>query len=105
MVSMKTPRIIAALLVALGAGTLASACTTTQYNCQNSACTVTLSGSGASTEPAGYTVELHGSDGQSADFAINGQAATCAEGETVEVGGYSATCTEVGDDRLVVDIA
>ncbi|WP_434081294.1 hypothetical protein [Sanguibacter sp. Z1732] len=77
---MKTPRIIAALVVALGAGTLVSACTTTQYNCQNSACTITLSGSGASTEPAGYTVELQGSDGQSADFSINGQAATCTEG-------------------------
>lgn len=101
---MKTTRIVTAGLIALGAGAMFTACTTAQYNCQNSSCTVTLSGSGASTDPAGYTVELQGADGQSADFTINGQAATCAEGESVEVSGYSATCTEVGDDRLVVDV-
>jgi len=101
---MRTTRIVTAGLIALGAGALFTGCTTTQYNCQNGACTITLSGSGASTDPDGYTVELHGADGQSADFAINGQTATCTEGEAVELGGYSATCTEVGDDRLVVDI-
>ncbi|HLS13890.1 MAG TPA: hypothetical protein VK095_05195 [Beutenbergiaceae bacterium] len=101
---MRTSRIVTAGVIALGAAAMFTGCTTTQYNCLNQSCTVTLSGSGANTDPAGYTVELEGADGQQATFAINGESATCTEGEAVQVGGYSATCTEVGDDRLVVDI-
>lgn len=101
---MKPSRIVTAGLIALGAGAMFTGCTTSQYTCQNNSCTVTLSGAGASTDPSGYTVELQDADGQSANFAIAGQVATCSEGETLQVGGYSATCTEVGDDRLVVEI-
>lgn len=101
---MRTSHIITAGLIALGAGAMLTGCTTTEYNCQNNACTITLHGAGASTEPAGYTIELNGSDGESADFAIDGEALTCTEGETVQASGYSATCTEVGEDLLVVDV-
>lgn len=98
-------------LSALAAGlALASlglaACQTTTYTCNNNECTVNLSGSGASTEvgTANTEVALIGADGTTASFTIDGAAAECTEGETLNVSGISVTCTEVGDDSLSVDL-
>ncbi len=104
---MNTKRIALGAATLLAAGIAITGCTTTSYTCNNDECTVTLNGSGASTDvgSSGYTVELEGADGDTANFSIDGNTATCSEGDTVDVGGYSATCTTVGDDELVVEIA
>lgn len=81
-------------------------CQTTSYTCANNECTVNLSGSGASTEvgTANTEVALTGADGTTAHFTIDGVAGECTEGETLDVGGVSVTCTEVGDDSLTVGL-
>lgn len=103
---MRSARIAALTIGLLGVGAALSACTTTTNTCTNDDCRVSLNGSGASTEvgSSGYLVSLQGADGETAEFSVDGNDATCSEGETVEAGNYSATCTEVGDDSLVVEI-
>lgn len=81
-------------------------CQTTTYSCSGNQCTVNLGGSGASTEVGASNTEvaLVGADGTTAEFRIDGTAAQCTEGESVEVAGVSVTCTEVGEDSLSVEL-
>lgn len=105
--AMKITRVAIASVVLLGAGLGLSACQSSSYRCVNSDCTVTLSGAGASADVGSqnYTVALQGADGERATFSVDGTSASCTEGESLQVGSYSATCTEVGENRLVVEIS
>lgn len=103
---MKSRFLLAVPALALATAAL-TGCTSTSYSCSNNQCTVTLSGAGAETELLDdtLTVSLVGaSDGQ-AEFAIDGTSATCAQGDEQEVAGYQVVCTEVGDDKVVLELA
>ncbi len=97
-----------AALAALTGLTLAACGGATSYSsrCGDGLCTVSLTGAGAEAEVLDdtITVELEGAADGTARFAIDGQPATCAEGDALEVAGYAVVCTEVGDDRLTVEI-
>ncbi|MFV0252621.1 MAG: hypothetical protein ACK5H2_04725 [Beutenbergiaceae bacterium] len=93
---------IAALALAGGL----TACTTTSYSCSGNQCTVNLSGDGASTEifDDSAEVSLLGIDGGVAEFAVNGQTATCEQGGSGQIGQFSITCTEVSEQKLSLTI-
>lgn len=105
---MKPTRLVLALpVLALATASLA-ACNATSYSsrCSDGVCTVSLTGAGAEAEVLDdtLTVTLDGAADGSADFAIDGESATCAQGDELEVAGYAVVCTEVGDDKLTVEI-
>lgn len=84
-----------------------SGCTTTSYSCSNSGCTVNLSGAGAETEINNdtITVTLIGASDGVAEYSIDGATSTCAQGDAQQVGGFDVVCTEVGDDKLTLQIS
>lgn len=95
------------LLTLAGAtGALAACTSSTSYSCSNDDCTVTLTGAGSDAEVGSSETEvaLVGSDGTTAEFSVDGEAASCAQGDAVDVAGFAVTCTEVGEDRLVVEM-
>ncbi len=104
---MNRHRLLALPLALLIAGA-AGACNATTYtsSCADGVCTVTLSGAGADGDVNGgqILVELDGASDGEATFAVDGEEATCAQGDQVAVAGYDVTCTEVGDDRLTIEI-
>lgn len=98
--------LLAVPALALAAASL-TGCTTSSYSCSNGACTVTLSGAGAETEINNdtVTVTLVGASNGVAEYEIDGAGSTCAEGDAQQVGGYDVVCTEVGDDKVTLEIS
>lgn len=106
---MRSPRLLLALpTVALAAVSMAACAGATSYSsrCSDGVCTVSLTGAGAEADILDdtLTVSLAGSADGTADFAIDGDSATCSQGDELELAGYAVTCTEVGDDKLTVEI-
>jgi predicted secreted protein len=104
------PRLLLVIpVLALATVSLTACGSATSYSsrCDNNVCTVSLSGAGATAEIANdtITVELISSSGGSAEFAVDGAAATCAQGEEQEVAGYHVLCTEVSENKLTVEIS
>lgn len=103
---MKSRMLLAVPALALAAVSL-TGCTSYTSNCSNGMCTVSLSGAGAKAELLDDTLTVSlvsASDGQ-AEFAVDGSSATCAQGDEQQVGSYTVVCTEVGDDKLTVEIS
>ena len=103
---MKSRLFLALPALALAAVSL-TACTTTTSSCANGVCSVTLSGAGAETEINNdtVTVTLVGVTDGSAEFAVDGTSATCAQGDEQQVGQYNVVCTEVGEDKVTLEIS
>lgn len=103
---MKSRLLLAVPVLAVAAASL-TACTSTSYSCSSGQCTVTLNGAGAETELLDDTlvVGLVGAADGQADFVVDGTAASCEQGDDQEVAGYHVVCSEVGDDKLVLEIS
>lgn len=102
-------RLLAVPALALAAVSLTACSGATSYSsqCANNVCTVSLSGAGAEAEILNdsITVELISSAEGTAEFAVDGTSATCAEGDEQEVAGYHVVCTAVPEDKLTVEIS
>lgn len=103
----RTRLLLTALPVAALAGAALTACTTTSSTCSDGTCTVNLSGAGAETEILDdtITVELVGASNGVAEYAVDGQTSTCAEGDEQQVGEFTVVCTEVGDNKVTLEIS
>lgn len=94
----------------IGVAATLSACaggaTSYSSSCSDGLCTVSLTGAGAEAEllEGDVVVVLDGADGTSADLSVNDESGRCTAGEELALGGLAVTCTEVGDDRLTVEL-
>lgn len=92
--------------IATAALTACGGATSYTSNCSDGLCTVSLTGAGAEAEllDGDVVVELDGADGTTADLRVNDESGSCTAGEELALGGLSVTCTEVGDDRVTVEL-
>lgn len=104
---MKNTRIVLVVpALAVAAAASLGACTTSSYTCSDGSCTVNLSGAGSDTEiDDDVEVTLVGASDGTAEFTIDGTSATCVQGDSQTVGSYTVVCTEVGDDKLTLEIS
>lgn len=106
---MRPTRLLLAVPLAALALT-ATACTggmtSHSSRCAEGLCTVSLTGAGAEADVLDGTmiVSLDGAADGTARFAIDDEQATCVQGDVLEVADYNVTCTEVGDDKLTLEI-
>jgi hypothetical protein len=98
---LRAARVAAGLL----AGALALAgCSLSSDNvsCSGTKCTATLNGDGASAEILGTKLEFAGTKDGRATLGVGDASVSCAEGESVNAGPLSVTCTKVSDGSLEV---
>lgn len=104
----KARALLAIAATALTAASL-TACnaTSSSSSCARGTCTVTLSGKGAETEIIDdtVTVTLVGASNGVAMYEVAGRSSTCAEGDEQQVAGFDVVCTEVGDNKLTLEIS
>ncbi|RBY82705.1 hypothetical protein [Blastococcus sp. TF02A-26] len=75
--------------------------TSENFSCDSNSCTVTLSGDGAEVDlPIGPTISLGNVENGRASISVGGASASCAEGESLSVGGLALECTSVSDDEV-----
>ncbi len=88
------------------AGSLAllplTACSFSSDNlsCSGSECSVTLSGNGAQVEILGTSLALGGVQDGRASLSVGNASVSCAQGETVNAGPLTLTCTTVQSDSV-----
>ena len=71
-------------------------------DCSGTSCTVTLSPGGEEVEVLGTRMAFEGVDGDEATVTIDGESATCAEGDSVEAGPLTLECTTVSEEELAL---
>jgi hypothetical protein len=69
-------------------------------SCSGTKCTVTLKGDGTSADILGQKLELAGTKDGRATLGVGGATVSCAQGESVDAGPLSVTCTSVTDDAV-----
>lgn len=109
-VVMRTLRRSGVVTVTLLASVLAlGACNSSTTKCSNGSCEVHLKGSQAATTIDGKSlraglpkipVTLNSAKDGSASITVRGSAGTCKPGETLALGDYSVTCTDVKTDEV-----
>lgn len=79
-----------------------TACSLSSNNvsCQNNQCTVTLSGEGAEAEILGTSLAFGGVQDGRASLSVGNASVSCTQGESVEAGPLSLTCTSVTEDSV-----
>jgi hypothetical protein len=103
---MPSPHVRAAGIVAAalaGALTLAG-CSLSSDNvsCSGSTCTATLSGVGASAEILGTKLKFGGTKGGRATLGVGNASVSCTEGQSINAGPLSVTCTKVSEGTLEI---
>ena len=79
-----------------------AACSFSSQNvsCSGSQCTATLSGSGAEAEILGTSLAFGGVQDGRATLSVGSASVSCAQGESVNAGPLSLTCTTVTEDSV-----
>ena len=79
----------------------AAGCSVTSHSahCSDGICTVTLNGSGASSElwSGATTVTLVSVEAGTATIDVSGTQGSCSAEETIDVAGMTVECTDVGE--------
>jgi hypothetical protein len=70
------------------------------FSCSGSECTVTLSGNGAEAEILGTSLAFGGVQDGRATLSVGNASVSCAQGETVNAGPLTLTCTSVEADAV-----
>ena len=104
---MTNARALLAIPALVLAAVSVTACSTSSSSCARGTCTVTLSGAGAETEIMDdtVTVTLVGASNGVAMYEVDGRSSSCAEGDDQRVAGFEVVCTEVGDNKLTLEIS
>jgi hypothetical protein len=71
-------------------------------SCSGSECSVTLSGNGAEVEILGTSLAFGGVQDGRASLSVGNASVSCAQGETVNAGPLTLTCTTVQADSVEV---
>jgi spore coat protein U-like protein len=90
------PLLAGALLLPLSACSFSA----NGVSCSTSSCTVTLSGEGAEAEVLGTTLSFGGVQDGKATLSVGNASVSCTQGETVNAGPLSLTCTTVEADSV-----
>jgi hypothetical protein len=101
MSSTRTRTAAGLLAAALGVVPLAG-CSFSSGNvsCSPSSCTATLSGDGAEAKVLGTTVKFGGVQDGRATLGVGDASVSCAQGDSVNAGPLSLTCTSVTDGAV-----
>jgi membrane protein implicated in regulation of membrane protease activity len=104
---MTNARALLAIPALVLAAVSVTACSTSSSSCARGTCTVTLSGAGAETEIMDdtVTVTLVGASNGVAMYEVDGRSSSCAEGDDQRVAGFEVVCTDVGDNKLTLEIS
>ncbi|MPQ98668.1 hypothetical protein GB931_12200 [Modestobacter sp. I12A-02628] len=79
-----------------------TACTSSNVSCSGGSCTASLSGEDASAEILGQSLAFAGTTDGRAELRVGDQSVSCSQGESVQAGPLSITCTSVTDDGIEV---
>ena len=74
-------------------------------SCSGSECSLTLSGSGTQVDVLGTSVAFGGVQDGRASLSVGNASVSCAQGETVNAGPLTLTCTTVASDSVELTAA
>jgi hypothetical protein len=77
-----------------------TACSSQNVSCSGQQCTATLSGSGAEASFFGTDLAFAGTKDGRATVTVGSTSYSCAQGESLQAGPLSLTCTTVTEDSL-----
>src|ERR1700712_4744500 len=90
--------VAAALL--LGLPLVACSSTSSATSCSGVTCSVTLNGSGSTVDVLGQHVAFAGTGGGRASLSVGGRSISCTEGQSVDAGPLTLTCSAVTSDSV-----
>src|SRR5436309_12153591 len=88
----------AGLLLALPLAACSS--TTSATSCSGVTCSVTLTGSGSSVDVLGQHLAFAGTQGGTASISIGDRSVSCTQGQSVDAGPLTLSCSEVTADSV-----
>jgi len=88
----------AGLLLALPLAACSS--TTSATGCSGVTCTVTLNGSGSTVDVLGQHLAFAGTQGDTATISIGDRRISCTQGQSVDAGPLTLSCSEVTADSV-----
>ena len=88
----------AGLLLALPLAACSS--TTSATGCSGVTCTVTLTGSGSTVDVLGQHLAFAGTKGDTATISIGDRRISCTQGQSVDAGPLTLSCSEVTADSV-----
>jgi hypothetical protein len=88
----------AGLLLALPLAACSS--TTSATSCSGATCSVTLTGSGSSVDVLGQHLAFAGTQGGTASISIGDRSVSCTQGQSVDAGPLTLSCSEVTADSV-----
>lgn len=74
--------------------------TSNNVNCSGNSCTATLQGEDAKATILGNDLVFAGTEDGRASISVGDNSVSCTEGESVQAGPLSITCTSITDDGL-----
>ena len=79
-----------------------AACGSDNVSCSGKSCTATLTGDGAKAKILGHDLAFAGTQNGRATLSVGDQSVSCAQGDSVDAGPLSITCTTVTDNSLTI---
>ena len=79
-----------------------AACGSDNVSCSGKSCTATLDGDGAKAKILGHELAFAGTKDGRATLSVGDQSVSCAQGDSVNAGPLSITCTTVTENSLTV---
>jgi hypothetical protein len=77
-------------------------CGSDNVSCSGTSCTATLKGDGAKAKILGHDLAFAGTQDGRATLSVGDQSVSCAQGDSVDAGPLSITCTTVTEDSLTI---
>jgi hypothetical protein len=79
-----------------------AACGSDNVSCSGKSCTATLTGDGAKAKILGHELAFAGTQNGRATLSVGDQSVSCAQGDSVDAGPLSITCTTVTENSLTI---
>jgi hypothetical protein len=74
--------------------------TTSATGCSGTTCSVTLQGSGSEVDVLGQHLAFAGTQGDRATLSVGDRSVSCAQGQSLDAGPLTLTCSEVTADSV-----
>jgi hypothetical protein len=97
-----SPRLRAGATAALLLTIPLAACSSTSSatSCTGTTCAVTLNGTGSGVDVLGQHLAFAGTEGGRASISIGGRSVSCTEGQSVDAGPLTLTCSSITADSV-----
>jgi hypothetical protein len=90
----------ATAVLLLGLPLVACSSTSSATSCSGVTCSVTLTGTGSDVDVLGQHLALAGTDGGRASISVGGRSISCTEGQSVDAGPLTLTCSAITSDSV-----